>query len=944
MNWFGLLAGGLLAWFLSAVFGVYGPGFVVFGAIVGVVLANQRRNIQLLHERIDKLEQQERAAPRGEVRAPVPPTLRTPVEPEEPVFDDDEAERSGGFAAPDRGPITVPMPLPPITAPITAPSTALAAAKAAHVEVDESSVAVTTSLGQSVIAWFKGGNTIVRIAVVLLFIGVAFLLRFAAENALLPIELRIAAVALGGLALTVVGWRLRESRRGYGLSLQGAGIGIVYLTLFAAFRLYHLVPAGLTFALLAVLAAVSALLAVRQNAMPLALLGFGGGFLAPVLTSTGAGSHVALFGYYLVLNLAIAWIAHRQTWKPLNLMAFLFTFGIGSAWGAKSYTAADFWTTEPFLILHLLLFLFISVRYTRQLVEQQDSSAKALPTVDGSLLFGVPIAAFGLQAAMLKDQPLALAASAAVMAAVYLLVGRWLWRVSGQRMLLMVEGLLALGVVFLILVTPLALDAQWTGVAWAIQGAGIVWIGLRQKRWWAAGIGLLMQLAAAVSFWGVAQSVHLYAYERPVFTPFVNSSFVSALVLALAALFTALIVLRHRRIVAEHEQNNGAAWANAFESVHLGMLAVGCVQLLAGLWPELRMAVGLAHEPSAMALMLAALAALAWAAASRLAWPAMQGAGRVLLVLAVASTVFWGWDVAFSSSRAWQHYVGLGNAVVVIAVLALGLRLLRGAQPPAWSAELLVPAWAALVHGAVFAHAAGAWGVARHEGWAASAAVAVPTLMALWLLRRGHNEAWPVTAPHRAAFTRGLHLPWLAVLVVWMLGANVLSDGSMRPLPYMPFINPTDLMHGLVAFYAARLYMAQPAPNQSVWLKGVAALGFVWLNGLLVRSLHHWFGTPMWLNGALEADAVQTGLTILWTACAFITMVIATRRGERSVWMAGAALLAVVVAKLFFVDLSQVGTLARIVSFMGVGGLMLVIGYLSPMPPQRAANDMKEAV
>jgi hypothetical protein len=693
-----------------------------------------------------------------------------------------------------------------------------------------------------------------------------------------------------------------------------------------------------------VLAAVSALLAVRQNAMPLALLGFGGGFLAPVLTSTGSGSHVALFGYYLVLNLAIAWIAHRQTWKPLNLMAFLFTFGIGSAWGAKSYTAADFWTTEPFLVLHLLLFLFISVRYTRQLVARQETTTTSLPTVDGSLLFGVPIAAFGLQAAMLKDQPLALAASAAVMAAIYLLVGRWLWRVSGQRVLLLVEGLLGLGLIFLLLVTPLALDAQWTGVAWAIQGAGIVWIGLRQKRWWAAGIGLLMQLAAAVSFWGVSGNAHLYAYERGAFTPFANSSFVSALVLALAALFTALIVMRHRSVVAAHEEEIGATWASVFQGVHLGMLAIGVLQLVAGLWPELRMAVGLAHEPSAMALMFAAVASLAWMGASRLAWPALQGAARVLLVISVLSTLMWALDVAFSPARAWTHYVGLGNAVVIAAVLWLGQRLLRSAQPRAWSAELLVPAWAALVHGAVFAHALGAWGVARHDGWAASAAVAVPTLMALWLLRRGAAQAWPVTALHNTAFTRALHMPWLAVLVVWMLGANLLSDGSMRPLPYLPFVNPTDLMHGLAAFYAACLYLAQPARNRSLWLKGAAAMGFVWLNGLLVRSLHHWAGTPMWADGALDTDAVQTGLTILWTACAFITMVLATRRGERALWMAGAALLAVVVAKLFFVDLSQVGTLARIVSFMGVGGLMLVIGYLSPMPPQRVAGVAKEAV
>ena len=64
-------------------------------------------------------------------------------------------------------------------------------------EVDEHSVAVTSSLGASVLAWFKGGNTIVRVAVLILFIGVAFLLRYAAEHTTVPIEWRLAGVALG---------------------------------------------------------------------------------------------------------------------------------------------------------------------------------------------------------------------------------------------------------------------------------------------------------------------------------------------------------------------------------------------------------------------------------------------------------------------------------------------------------------------------------------------------------------------------------------------------------------------------------------------------------------------------------------------------------------------------------------------------------------------------
>jgi uncharacterized membrane protein len=99
----------------------------------------------------------------------------------------------------------------------------------------------------------------------------------------------------------------------------------------------------------------------------------------------------------------------------------------------------------------------------------------------------------------------------------------------------------------------------------------------------------------------------------------------------------------------------------------------------------------------------------------------------------------------------------------------------------------------------------------------------------------------------------------------------------------------------------------------------------------------------MWFDGALDNGIVQTGLTILWTALALLAMLFATRRSPpaaaRSVWLAGAALLAVVVAKLFFVDLSSIGTLERIVSFLGVGVLMLVIGYVSPMPPAAPAVE-----
>ncbi|MGQ0523016.1 MAG: DUF2339 domain-containing protein, partial [Betaproteobacteria bacterium] len=118
--------------------------------------------------------------------------------------------------------------------------------------------------------FFFGGNTLVRVGIVILFFGVAFLLKYAAEHTHVPIELRLSSVALGAIVLLVIGWRLRFRRPGYALIMQGGGIGVLYLTVFGAFRIWQLLPPGIAFALLVAMAVFSAMLAVLQDSRSLA--------------------------------------------------------------------------------------------------------------------------------------------------------------------------------------------------------------------------------------------------------------------------------------------------------------------------------------------------------------------------------------------------------------------------------------------------------------------------------------------------------------------------------------------------------------------------------------------------------------------------------------------------------------------------------------------------
>lgn len=270
--------------------------------------------------------------------------------------------------------------------------------------------------------FFTTGNVVTKIGVIVLFFGVAFLLKYAAQRDLVPIEFRLIGVFSGGLALLAAGWRLRERRTVYGLLLQGGGIGVLYLTVYAAARFYHLLPYGFSFVVMFALVVFSGILAVLQDAKYLAICGIVGGFLAPVLMSTGSGSHVVLFSYYALLNFGIAGIARYRAWRELNLIGCLFTFGIASVWGGRYYQPHYFQSTEPFLLLFFLFYVAISVLYALR----QPLHLKGY--VDGTLVFGVPLVGFGLQYGLVRDFPYGLAISALSLGLFYCGLATILWR------------------------------------------------------------------------------------------------------------------------------------------------------------------------------------------------------------------------------------------------------------------------------------------------------------------------------------------------------------------------------------------------------------------------------------------------------------------------------------------------------------------------------------
>ncbi|MEO8309504.1 MAG: DUF2339 domain-containing protein [Pseudomonadota bacterium] len=764
--------------------------------------------------------------------------------------------------------------------------------------------------------YLTGGNLVVRVGIIVLFFGVAFLLTYVAEHTQLSIQMRLAGVAAGAVVLFALGWRLRHRRRGFSLALQGGSIGVMYLTLFASLRLYALIPAELAFALMAALGVVSCLLAVRQDALALSMLGATGGFLAPVLASTGQGSHVVLFSYYALLDVFIVAQAWFKAWRPLNLLAFVFTFGVGAAWGVMRYEPAHFATTEPFLLFFFLAFITIAVLFALR------SAPRLAHYVDGTLVFGTPVAAMALQMELVRDFHHGRAWSALGAGLVYLLLAAGLNRLQRDNLRLLKESFIALGIAFLTLAVPLWFDDTWTSSTWALEGAALVWMGLKQGRRLPTTAGLLLQIAAAITY--------LLRNDAPMDVyPLVNAGFTGAVMISIAGLLSARMAVRPDSILKPL----------GVVPSHLA-LGWGLGWWLYAAASEVRDFVPASWQDGAY-LGVAVVTGLASAAlVSPLKWPALRVPALLLLPVMVVAACLW--------TLLHLHPFNAGGWLAWPASFAALWLCLH------WHGNSLPPKLAALMHGLalwLLALLAGwelSWQVAQFTAagtvWADVTWALMPTLMLAALASRFVCNCWPVRV-HPEAFRGWVACGLATFLLLWSLLLNWDSNGAAAPLPYLPLVNPLDIAVGFALLVVARwlrvMWHADPALFNHEQQKGMiwvlAGTIFVWLNAVLLRSMHHWLGVPYQLEALAADTTVQASLSIFWTLLALGTMLWANRSGQRATWFGGAGLMAVVVAKLFLVDLVHVGTLPRIVSFLVVGGLMLVIGYFSPLPPVKTA-------
>ncbi|MFU9075176.1 DUF2339 domain-containing protein [Proteus sp. LHD240705] len=761
--------------------------------------------------------------------------------------------------------------------------------------------------------WVVTGNPLAKIGMLLLFFGLSYLLKYSIENELVSASTRLMMAGTGCLALLGIGWWLRKKNLIYALILQGGGIGGFYITIFAATKIYDFIPISIALAIMVFICLVSVSLAVIHRAISLAILASLGGYLAPVLLSTGSGNYVALFSYYLILSIGILIISHWQVWRLLNLIGFAFTFGIAFIWAIPNYTHADYLPCQLFLIANWLIF-----GVATELSTLKNKLKLNIP-FDATLLFGTPLIGFIFQHRLASEWPYGVAIASSLYGLAYFALSWFALKRYREEGKLLAIAFFMLSVTFATLAVPFAFSAEWTSIVWAIEGVMILAFSVLQQQKKPAIAGTILVAVSSVLLFNM---------------PVISLGDWLMLVTQVIVVFAVAVLWYRAQFI--NLDNRTIGYVTLFISAVSWGYSVLLLQEYGEHWlsPEVKSITFAFILISCWGMFFAGKKAQfsELASCSILLWP--MSALIMLVYIYLAGSLIDNWL----------------SAIIWIAVFASGFYLLK--------VNTLLPKQRinkALIHSmhlifiVLFLFTEIIWlmdvtylYVSLHFAsviFVISLFIAISYILAMkvdWI-KEYQNAYWVVT------------FPVLGLLALSLIFANF-NDGTESGVKFIPLFNLMDLMGviGICVGYKFILVIKQ-SPKYQILLKNnliifnyiIPAMIFWWANGILLRGLV--FATDIdWSSYAIiNSKVIQTVLAIIWAITALVTMVMATRKKLRSQWFIGGVLLAVVIAKLFLIDTSLSSGLLRALAFIGVAILILLIGYFSPLPPKKQRENTK---
>ena len=645
-----------------------------------------------------------------------------------------------------------------------------------------------------------GRNWFAIIGGIAVVFGIGFFLKLAFDNNWISDTGRIILGIVVGLAFLGAGEYAQRRVPRWAQPVTASGAAILYLSIYAAFGLYRLIPAELSFILLAVVVTAAVLLALRYESIVIALLGVVGAFISPLLLGTDLPDERFVLAYILLVNIGILAISAFRNWRWLTLVGWVGSYGIFSYW------LIDLPGYDPVFAHIALSGIFLTFAAAMPLYH---ILWRRTPGAADLTLMTINAAGYSLLTPIILWEDYEgwfglIALSLAILYGLFALAAHLR---KGVPFLVTVFSL-AFASVFLALAFPLQFSGHSVALGWAAQGTATVWLGFYIRRWQTRAFGIAALLLAAL---------HLLLFDFWVdpdsYTPVINPRFVTMAFVIAAFSATALIYHRYRQ-------------------------AKGMLKLEVG------------------------------------AMPAMLGmANLVALGLLSLEAV----NILDADSRRWDSLLDLverigrlGNGSIV-AITAL---------------------WA--IYGAAVA--------------------------GVGLLRRYEPARWAGVA--------------LLALAVWKLITYDSVSIYIDPLDFTPVFNIRFLCLALVLGLLSALAVwfrrsrSDLSENENILFLGVLIAANAVALWMLSQEVYHYFDSLGVRAGGDYEDAMHLTLTVLWALYAMAAIGAGIASGHSRVRLAGIALLAVPVAKLFVFDVFLLEMAYRVVAFITLGCLLLGMGLV----------------
>ncbi|MGA8145693.1 MAG: DUF2339 domain-containing protein [Candidatus Acidiferrales bacterium] len=456
------------------------------------------------------------------------------------------------------------------------------------------------------------------IGILAILFAVAFFLKYAFENNWIGPRGRVGIGLLMGAALFP--WSHRLLDRGYKYFSEGiAGLGaaVLYLSLWAGWHYYLVFSQTAAFAMMIVVTALTTIVAVGRNSERIAVLALVGGIVTPELVSTGENHEITLFTYMAVLGVGVLALARARDWKSLPPIQFVATLVYFWGWYSDFYADDALATTVFFATLFFVLFAVLPVVRSRREGE--------LSLLENGIVFVNSIAyLIALRTMFWPEHRWALTIAVLVLATIHLAIERALpqKKTSGPPLTRIIFAGLAL--TFVTLAIPIRLDGRWITIAWAVEGAVLIWSGLRTQIRVLRAAGFLLFAVAAC---------RLAFIPLPASQFLLNARFATFAITVACFLLACYFARAEDAHLAEQEQMIFLATAIAANIYALAALSLEIWDYFQRM-PSLGIDRGLAQQLSLSSLWLVyalgLLAAGIWKKSAVLRWQALALLGVVI--------------------------------------------------------------------------------------------------------------------------------------------------------------------------------------------------------------------------------------------------------------------------------------------------------------------------